>query len=106
MLSVAGFFLIRGVISEYYLSKNYCVSIATTGKRLPGGYVEYQFKIKGIIYTNNDKAHRLTPGGSRYFVECNFKDPSDIANIVSNEEVPDCIGEPPTDGWKEIPKCK
>jgi hypothetical protein len=95
-----------GAVREYKLSNNHRFTIATTLGHGGGGSVDFEFKVNGVIYKRGDRGKQLITNGRRYFVKYYVPDPSQLAKVISNEEVPDCIGEPPPDGWKEIPKCK
>lgn len=99
-------FFIDGFVSEYKLGNNHHFTIAITKGYGGGGFVEFEFKVNGVTYKGSNKGMQLKPNGAKYFVKFYQNDPSLIAKIASSEEVPECIGDPPSDGWKEIPKCK
>ena len=93
-------------IREIKFSNNHRYTIATTKGHGGGGSIDFEFTVSGVTYARGDKGKSLTSNGRKYFVKYYVPDPSVLAKVVSNEEVPECIGEPPADGWKEIPKCK
>ena len=68
--------------------------------------MDFEFVVNGMTYKRSDKGLNLKSRHAKYFVKYYARDPSVLAKIVSNEEVPGCIGEPPSDGWKDIPTCK
>jgi len=95
-----------GTVREYKFSNNHRFTVATTVGYGNGGWVNFEFKVNGVIYKRSDKGLSLKSRYAKYFVKYYAADPSVLAKVVSNEEVPNCIGEPPADGWIEIPKCK
>lgn len=95
----------EGIISEYKLVNKHRFTIATTKGYGGGGFVDFEFTVNGTVYKRADKGLQLVTNGRKYFVKFYVDDPSLIAKIVSNEEVPECVGEPPANGWSELPKC-
>ncbi len=100
------FFFIWASVREYEFSNNHRFTVARTLGHGGGGFVDFEFEVNGVIYKRGDRGKQLITNGRRYFVKYYAPDPSVLAKIVSNEEVPDCIGESPADGWEEIPTCK
>jgi hypothetical protein len=92
--------------AEILLSRNHRFTIAITTGHGGGGSVEFEFLVNGVIYRRANKGLQLITNSRKYFIKYYVDDPSLIAKIVSDEEVPDCIGEPPANGWEEIPQCK
>jgi hypothetical protein len=101
-----GLGVVRAIYEGNQLSLHHRFAIATTDNKTFGGHIQYHFEVKGIVYRQSTKVLRLQLNGSRYFVKFNSEDPSQSAEMVSAEEVPNCIGDQPADGWEEIPTCK
>ncbi len=95
-----------GIVTERQLANDHRFTIATTTGRSSGDWVDYEFTVNGVTYNGSHRTLTMKQRGGRYFVKYYPLDPSVISKIVSNEEVLDCVGEPPPDGWAEIPKCK
>ena len=91
---------------EFRLQTNHRFTIATTVGRSGGGWVDFEFIVNGVVYKRSDKGLSLKSREAKYFVKYYTPDPSVLAKIVSDEEVPDCIGEPPPNGWAEVPSCE
>ena len=100
------FFLLRGIFRELQLDGDRGITVATTTGHAESGWVNFEFKVNGVIYKRADKGLNLKSKDAKYFVEYYAPDPSVLARVVSNQVVPECIGDPPPEGWKEIPKCK
>jgi len=96
----------EGIVAEYKLANNYRFTVAVTKGYGGGGFVNFEFSVNGVTYKRSNKGKQLIPDGRKYFVKYYVDDPSLIAKIVSNDEVPDCVSQPPANGWKEIPQCK
>ncbi len=101
-----GFGVARIMYESNQLKLHNRFAIAVTENKTFGGHIQYHFKVKGVIYYHSTKVLRLQLNGSRYFVKFNSVDPKQMAEIASVEEIPDCIGEQPADGWDDIPTCK
>jgi hypothetical protein len=99
-------FFIWGEIREYKFENDHSFTIATTIGRSGGGWVDFEFVVNGVLYKRSDKGLNLKSKSAKYFVKYYTPDPSVLAKIVSNEEVPNCIGEPPPNGWAELPRCE
>ena len=98
-------FFVEGIIAEYKLAENHRFTVATTKGHGGGGSVNFEFSVNGVQYSRSNKGRSLMTNGRKYFVKYYVDDPSLMAKIVSDEEVPQCIGEPPPNGWKELPNC-
>lgn len=91
---------------EFRLQTNHRFTIATTVGHSGGGWVDYEFTVNGVVYKRGDKGLSLKSRKAKYFVKYYTPDPSILAKIVSDQEVPNCIGEPPPNGWAEVPSCE
>ncbi len=91
---------------EWKLKMNHRYTVAVTVGHSGGGWVDFEFMVNEKLYKRSDKGLSLKSRDAKYFVEYYAPDPSVLAKIVSSEEVPECIGDPPPDGWKELPNCK
>jgi hypothetical protein len=105
IMFVIGTILSRGIINEYKLSNNHRWTVATT-TGWDAGFVNFEFNVKGVMYEGANKGLNLKTKHGKYFVKYYALDPSLLAKVISDEEVTDCIGEPPSDGWADIPTCK
>ncbi|QLH31495.1 MAG: hypothetical protein HWD62_02760 [Cyclobacteriaceae bacterium] len=99
-------FFTWGEITDYRFNSNHKFTIATTVGHTGGGWVDYEFTVNGVVYKRGDKGLTLKSINAKYFVKYYTPDPSVLAKIVSDDEVPDCIGEPPPNGWAELPSCE
>jgi hypothetical protein len=99
-------FFTWGEITDYRFNRNHRFTIAKTIGRSGGGWVDFEFMVNGVLYQRSDKGLSLKSKNAKYFVKFYTPDPSVLAKIVSDKEVPECIGDPPPEGWKDVPTCK
>lgn len=91
---------------EWKLESNHRYTVALTTGHGSGGVVNFEFRVDGVLYQRSDRGLSLKSREAKYFVKYYTPDPSVLAKIVSDDEVPDCIGEPPPNGWAELPSCE
>ncbi|MBX2897717.1 MAG: hypothetical protein KF763_19910 [Cyclobacteriaceae bacterium] len=106
ILFVIAFFLFWIFEREWKLESNHRYTVAVTTGYGSGGVVNFEFMVDGILYRRSDRGLSLKSRGAKYFVKYYTPDPSVLAKIVSSDEVPNCIGEPPPNGWADIPSCE
>ncbi|MBS1558362.1 MAG: hypothetical protein JST69_06495 [Bacteroidetes bacterium] len=72
-----------------------------------GKFIDFKFYVNGKEFKNDNPVQKYNPEerDGKYFVKFLPSDP-DVNEIFWDNPVSDCIGEPPADGWEEIPKCK
>jgi hypothetical protein len=99
-------FLLRACVNNAKLINNHRYTVAITTTRTNGGWVDYEFKVNEVTYKGSVSKQGLKPNGYKYLVKFYTNDPSLLSEIESNDEVLDCIGEPPLEGWGEVPSCK
>ncbi|MBX2897720.1 MAG: hypothetical protein KF763_19925 [Cyclobacteriaceae bacterium] len=75
-----------------------------TGK---GPVIAYRFSVNNKSYENNASAGKDTVDvdSGRYFVRFLPSDPT-VSRVMWDSPVPACIGEPPPNGWADIPSCE
>lgn len=99
-------FFAWGEVRDYKFNNDHRFTIATTIGSGTGGWVDFEFTVNNRLYKRSNRSLSLKSKNAKYFVKYYAPDPSVLAKIVSDEEVPECIGDPPSDGWKELPNCK
>ena len=97
--------LIFIIIKEYKLAQDHRFTICTTTDDHGGGIVEFQFTVNDKKFNGRDRGWLLKSKGGRYFVKYYVEDPSNC-KVVSNIEVPECVGDAPVNGWDRLPVCK
>jgi hypothetical protein len=98
-------------IDRYPLHRYGIYSVATVtdiSKYHKGGRdCSFYFFYRGKIYRNQSTTRILLPGrdtGRRFYVKF-LKDNPSRSYILDEKPVPDCIKEPPPEGWQVIPHC-
>ncbi len=93
-----------------YIQKKgiYTVAIVKDIEGTRGGVLcNFYYSYKGVAYEGRgiSASIRKKDEGKRFYIQFLQGNPS-VKSLLENCPVPDCIGDPPPEGWKEIPKCK
>jgi len=70
-------------------------------------FVDFKFYVNRKEFKNNNPVQKYDPKEreGKYFVKYLPGNP-EVNEIFWDKPVPECIGDPPADGWEELPKCK
>jgi hypothetical protein len=100
------FFFVYISVQRSKLASNGRYTIGTTIAQ-NGKFISLKFKVNGQEFVADHNRLKYSPEerDGRYFIKYLPSDP-EVNEVYWDKPVPDCIGEAPPEGWKEIPKCK
>ncbi len=113
VIIIIGILIILSVIgfgNTWYIQSNgiYSIAVVRNIKGTRGGVSADSYYIyNGMKYQTHGVSGILqySDEGKRFYIQFLASNPK-RCKLHTDQPVPDCIGDPPPEGWKEIPKCK